>query len=44
MKPSIKRAGANGHCPFSFDRDMKFDYHTCMAELAARGRGSVLNR
>ena len=23
MRPN-KCAGANGHCPFSFDRDMKF--------------------
>jgi hypothetical protein len=43
MMPN-KRAGANGHRPFSFDRDMKFDYHSCIAALAAGGRGSALDR
>jgi hypothetical protein len=43
MTPN-KCAGANGHCHFSFDRAMKFDYHSCIAELAAGGRGSALDR
>jgi hypothetical protein len=30
--------------PLRFDRAMTLDYHYSMAELAARGRGSGLNR
>jgi len=37
------RAGTNGHRPFSFDRDMKSDYHHCTAGLAAGGRGSEMD-
>jgi hypothetical protein len=27
MNESNKSAAANSHCPFSFDRAMKFEYH-----------------
>jgi hypothetical protein len=44
MWVSNTAAGANRHCPLSFDRDMKFDYHHCIAEFAACGGGSALKR
>jgi len=38
--PPTTELVANGHCLLSFDRAMKFDYHHCIAELAAGVRGS----
>jgi hypothetical protein len=32
------------HGPLSFDRAMKFDYRRCIAEVAAGGRRSALDR
>jgi len=34
-----KGAAANSHCPFSFDRQMKFEHHHSIAETTADGCG-----
>jgi hypothetical protein len=43
LRSEYQFAAANSHRPFSFDQQMKFDYHRCIAQITAGGCGWALD-